>query len=134
MFCAQQVAEFRPHARTLREKGIDTYVIGSGGPSFAKGFSERMGGDIPILCDQERVTYQALEMNRGACTFLHPGVLVRGATAVFRYRQRRIMGDNTQQGGTIVVRPDGSMPFKFISRYAGDRARARDVVAAALKS
>src|SRR6185436_2617759 len=120
MFCAQQVAEFRPHARQLREKGIQTYVVGSGAPNFAKGFAERMGGDIPIFSDPERVTYQSLEMHRGACTLLHPGVMLRGATAIFRYRQRRTMGDNTQQGGTIVVRPGGAMPYKFLSRYAGD--------------
>ena len=130
MFCAQQVAEFRPHARKLREQGIHTYVVGSGTPNFARGFAERMGGDIPIFSDEKRVTYQALEMRRGACTFMHPGVLVRGATAIFRFRQRRTMGDNTQQGGTIVVRPDGTMPYKFLSRYAGDHARAKDILAA----
>src|SRR4029078_184836 len=101
-------------------------------PNFAKGFAERMGGDIPIFSDPERVTYQALEMHRGACTFLHPGVILRGATAIFRYRQRRTMGDNTQQGGTIVVRPGGAMPYKFLSRYAGDHAKAKAVVDAAL--
>jgi hypothetical protein len=133
MFCAQQVAGFRPHARELREKGIDTYVIGNGAPNFAKGFAERMGGDIPIFSDEKRVTYQSLEMHRGACTFMHPGVIVRGATAIFRYRQRRTMGDNTQQGGTIVVRPDGTMSYKFLSLYAGHQARPKDIVAAALQ-
>ena len=130
MFCAQQVAEFRPHARKLREQGIQTYVVGSGGPTFAKGFAERMGGDIPIFSDQNRVTYQALQMHRGACTFLHPGVLLRGATAIFKYRQRRTMGDQTQQGGTIVVRPDGTMAYKFLSRFAGDHAPHKDILAA----
>jgi peroxiredoxin len=130
MFCAQQVAEFRPHARKLREQGIQTYVVGSGAPNFARGFAERMGGDIPIFSDEKRVTYQALEMHRGACTLLHPGVMARGVTAIFRYRQRKTMGDNTQQGGTIVVRPDGTMPYKFLSRYAGDHARAKDILAA----
>jgi len=130
MFCAQQVAEFRPHARKLREQGINTYVVGSGAPNFAAGFAKRMGGDIPIYSDQNRVTYQALEMHRGACTLLDPRVLLTGATAIFKYRQRRTMGDNTQQGGTIVVRPDGSMPFKFLSRYAGEHARHKDILAA----
>ncbi len=133
MFCAQQVAEFRPHARELREKGIDTFVIGSGAPNFARGFADRMGGDIPIYSDPKLATYQALEMHRGACTLLDPRVLLRGATAIFRYRQRRTMGDQTQQGGTIVVRPDGNMPYKFLSRYAGEHAPAKDVVAAALR-
>jgi peroxiredoxin len=134
MFCAQQVAEFRPHARKLRENGIETYVIGSGAPNFAQGFADRMGGEIRIFSDQKLATYQALEMHRGACTLLHPGVVLRGATAIFKYRQRRTMGDQTQQGGTIVVRPDGTMAFKFLSRFAGDHAKADAVVAAALET
>src|SRR5579859_1816814 len=125
MFCAQQVAEFRPHARKLREQGIDTFVVGSGAPNFARGFAERMGGDIPIFSDEKRVTYEALQMRRGACTVIDPRTILRGATAIFRFRQRRTMGDQTQQGGTIVVRPDGTMPYKFLSRYAGDHARPK---------
>jgi peroxiredoxin len=133
MFCAQQVAEFRPHAKALREKGIDTFVIGSGAPNFAKGFSERMGGEIRIFSDESRATYQALEMHRGAGTFLHPGMIAHGMTAIFKYRQRRTMGDATQQGGVIVVRPDGNMVYKFLSRYPGDHANPEDVVKAALQ-
>ncbi len=127
------MAEFRPHAKTLKEHGINTFVVGSGAPNFARGFAERMGGEIPIFSDQTRASYQALEMHRGACTVVDPRVLLRGATAVFKYRQRRTMGDATQQGGTIVVRPDGTMPYKFLSRYAGEHAKAKDLVAAALQ-
>jgi hypothetical protein len=133
MMCAQQVAEFRPHVQTLRDAGIGVFVVGSGAPNFALGFKERMGADFPIFSDEKRVTYQALELRRGAATVFHPaGILKLGA--LFRHGQRRTMGDNTQQGGVIVVLPDGTMPFKYVSRYSGDHAKPEAVVDAALKS
>jgi AhpC/TSA antioxidant enzyme len=132
MFCAEQVAEFRPHAKTLRGSGIGTFVIGSGAPNFARGFSERMGGEIPIFSDEKRVTYQALELRRGVSTVLDPRAALPAVGALFRYGQRRTMGDANQQGGVIIVRPDGTMPYKFVSRYSGDHPKPEAVVAAAL--
>jgi peroxiredoxin len=131
MFCAQQVAEFRPHVEALRQKGVGVFIVGSGAPNFARGFKENMGVDFPIFSDEKRASYQALEMHRGWHTFLNPGMILK-AGAVFKYRQRRTMGDNTQQGGVIVVMPDGTMPFKFLSRFPGDHARPEEVVQAAL--
>ena len=127
------MAEFRPHAEKLKEAGINVFVIGSGAPNFARGFKERLEVDIPIFSDEKRVTYQALEMHRGVGTLLDPRMALKAA-AIFKYRQRKTMGDATQQGGVIVVRPDGTMPFKFLSRFPGDHAKADDIVAAALSS
>ena len=132
MFCAEQVAEFRPHAKKLRESGIDTFVIGSGAPNFARGFSERMGGEIPIFSDEKRAGYQALGLRRGIGTVLDPRAALPAVGALFRHGQRRTMGDQNQQGGVIIVRPDGSMPYKFVSRFSGDHPKPEVVVAAAL--
>jgi hypothetical protein len=71
-------------------------------------------------------------MHYGLATVFHPGVILKAAT-VFKYRQRRTMGDGKQQGGTIVVFPDGTMRYKFLSRFPGDHAKAEDIVAAALQ-
>ena len=117
--------------KTLKDAGIGVAVIGSGAPNFARGFKERLEFDAPIFSDEKLASYSALEMHRGAKTMLHPGLILKAA-AVFKYRQRKTMGDNTQQGGVIVVRPDGEMVFKFLSRFPGDHAKNEDVVAAAL--
>jgi hypothetical protein len=134
MFCAQQVAEFRPHVQKLRDAGFNLAVVGSGAPNFARGFRERMEIDVPIFSDEKLASYSALQMHRGAKTFLHAGMIAKGAGALFKYGQRRTMGDATQQGGAIVVRPDGTMPFKFLSRFPGDHAKPETVVAEALKA
>ena len=60
-----------------------------------------------------------------------PLTLVRAAQAFASgHRQVRTMGDAAQLGGVVIVRPDGSMPFRQISRYAGDHPPIDDVVRA----
>ena len=125
------MAEFRPRIAELEAAGVGVAVIGSGAPNFARGFKEGLKLDAPVYSDEKLASYRALEMHRGIGTVLHPGVILKAA-AIFKYRQRKTMGDATQQGGVIVVRPDGSMPFKFLSRYPGDHAKPDTVVAAAL--
>ena len=117
--------------KELDEAGVQVAVIGSGAPNFARGFKERMEIDVPIFSDEKLAAYQAASFKRGAATLLHPGVVAKGITTIFKHRQRRTMGDNTQQGGVVIARPDGTMPYRFISRYAGDHAKPADVVAAA---
>jgi hypothetical protein len=125
------VAEFRPRIDELRKAGVDVAVIGSGAPNFARGFKEQIGLDAPIFSDQKLAAYQAASMHRGILSVLNPAILLK-IKAVLKYRQRKIMGDATQQGGVLVVRPDGTMPYSYLSRYPGDHAPPDQVVAAAL--
>jgi hypothetical protein len=125
------VAEFRPHVPKLKEAGVQVAVIGSGAPNFLRGFKENVPIDAPVFSDEKLASYNALEMHRGIKTFLDPRIALK-AGAIFKYRQKKTMGEPTQQGGVIVVRPDGTMPFKFLSRFPGDHAKPEDVVAAAL--
>jgi hypothetical protein len=134
MFCAQQAAELRPHLDEIRQAGLNIAMVGSGGPSFARGFRERMELDVPILSDEKLQAFTAAGLRRGAGTLLHPGVLARGATAIFKYRQRRTMGDVTQQGGVLLVKPDGMIAWAFRSRFAGDLPKPATVVAESLKA
>ncbi len=133
MFCAQQVAEFRPHVATLREAGIELAVIGSGAPHFARGFKANLGFDAPIFCDETLAAYRAASMNRGLQHMLHPGQIPKWKEAA-RFFQFKLMGDMTQQGGVLIVRPDGAVPFSFHDRFPGDHADPGTVVAAALEA
>jgi peroxiredoxin len=134
MFCAQQVTELRPHVDQLRQAGLNVAIVGSGGPSFARGFRERLELEVPILSDEKLQAYSALGMHRGVGTLLHPGVIAAGATAIFKYRQRKTMGDATQQGGVLLVKPDGTVAWSFLSRYAGDHPKTDTIVAESLKA
>jgi peroxiredoxin len=131
MFCAQQVAEFRPHYSELRDRGVDVAVIGSGAPHFARAFVEDYHVEMPVFSDEARATFAAAHLKRGYCRVIDPRVLIKGATAIFKFRQRKTMGDGAQQGGVLLVRPDGSVPYSYVSEYAGDHPPTPQVVAAA---
>jgi hypothetical protein len=133
MFCALQVAEFRPHVPTLRDAGVDLVVIGSGAPQFARGFKEHMQLDVPVFSDEKRATFAAASLRRGMGHMLNPAQLRRVPEAM-RYFTLRLEGDATQQGGALLVCPDGTVPFKFANRWPGDHADPNTVVAAALKA
>src|SRR5213083_2265323 len=116
MFCAQQVAEFRPHVDTLRDAGVALAIIGSGAPNFARGFKQQMQIDVPIYCDEKLAAYQATSMKRGLRHMLHPGQIPRWKEAG-RYFTLKLEGDATQQGGVVIVLPDGRVPYRFHNRF-----------------
>jgi peroxiredoxin len=135
MFCQQQVAEFRPHVEGLRKAGIEVVVIGSGSPFFAKGFQERM--DVPeltIYCDEKLVSYEEAGMERSLKSMLNPMMLVKGAKAGRKYPQKKVMGDAKQQGGAVIIKPDGTIAWRHANRYPGDHAPNETIVAEALKA
>src|SRR5947209_13893739 len=98
MFCAQQVAEFRPHYSELRERGVNVAVIGSGSPHFAHAFVEDQHIEMPVYSDEARKSFEAAGLKRGVGAMLDPRMIVKGATAIFKHRQRKTMGDALQQG------------------------------------
>jgi peroxiredoxin len=129
MFCAEQVAEFRPHYAELRERGVNVAVIGSGSPHFARAFVEDRHVEMPVYSDEERKSFQAAGLKRGIATMLDPRMIVRSAKTMFKHRQKRTMGDSMQQGGILIVRPDGTVPYHYISKFPGDHPPTADVVA-----
>ncbi len=130
--CTAQVEEFKPEVRKLREANVHFAIIGSGAPNFVHGFKERMEIDVPVYSDEKRVSYEALKMRRGLKTMVDPRQ-IKNILWPFKYRQRKIMGDPLQQGGVLVIRPDGTITYKYISEYNGDHPAPHEVVAAALK-
>ena len=133
LLCTAQVEEFKPQIQKLRDAGVSFAVIGSGAPNFVRGFKDRMGLDVPVFSDEKRTSYKALQMKRGLSTLLDPRIF-KNFLAPFKYRQRKTMGDPLQQGGVVVVRRDGQMPFKHISQFAGDHPKPEAVVEAALSA
>lgn len=64
---------------------------------------------------------------------LGPTSLAKGARAMARSRvhQGRPIGNQAQLGGSLVVSPDGSIPFAHMSEDASDNATLQDLLAAA---
>lgn len=123
MFCRQQVAEFRPHVDEVKQAGLELAIIGSGAPNFARAFLEDLKvGDLPVYSDQELASFTAAGLHRSLGSILDPRALIKGFSAI-KYKQKRTMGDATQQGGVLIVKPDGSIPYRYVSRFAGDHAK-----------
>ena len=130
--CTAQVEEFKPEIQKLRDAKIHFTIIGSGAANFVQGFKERLELDVPVYSDEKRVTYTALKMRRGLLTMVDPRML-KNILLPFKYRQREIMGDPLQQGGVVVIRPEGRITYEYISKYNGDHPAPHAVVAAALQ-
>lgn len=127
------MAELRPHVSEI-EKHADVVVIGSGAPHFARAFKEDLQIDVPVYSDEKLESYRLAGLRRGVATLLHPAALAKGVVSFFKYPQRRTMGDPTQQGGAMIVKPSGTIAYRFVSRYGGDHPKPETLVDEALKA
>lgn len=110
-------------------------VIGSGAPNFARGFQERMSvPELRIYSDEKLASYAAAGMDRSIAALLNPMALIKGIRNNKKYPQKKVMGDARQMGGVVIVNPDGTIAWKYVSRYAGDHPPNATIVAEALKA
>lgn len=130
-FCRAQVAGLRPHVKTLHDAGVGFAIIGSGGPHFARAFVEDFQLDFPVYADEALRTYAAAGMTR---KILHPMSLIKGVASFFKQPQKRTMGDPFQNGGAMVVKPDGTVTWSYLSKYAGDHPPDQTLLGEALKA
>lgn len=133
-FCRAYSVELNRLRSGFLEFGARLVLIGQGTPKDAAQFRARMRIDLQVLADADRVTYLWAGTKLATLDeLIGPIVVARGVLAMAR--QRVILGHNTadeaQLGGSIVVLPDGSIPFAHISRDASDMAAAADLLAAA---
>jgi len=81
------------------------------------------------------VVYKALEFKRPFLAFLTPKVLKRAAEARRNgFSQPGVHGDAFQLGGVLLLMPDGSMPYKYSSQFAGDHPKLEDLKAEVRKA
>lgn len=118
----------------IHAAGAELVVIGNGSPHFIKGFREEVKYDGKLYTDPSLRTYALAGMKRGFMRVLNPMGAFRAVRALSRgAMQTRTKGDTSQQGGVIVVRPDGKMPFAHADSSPGDLAK-NDKILAALRS
>ena len=129
------MAELRPHLNEIEQAGVAVAVIGSGGPSFAKGFQEKMAvPTLPIFSDTSRASFDAAGMRRKSTL---SGIAMSAVLAIpsfIKHPQTTIEGSATQLGGALIIRPDGTVTYRYVSRYAGDHPKPKALVAAALSA
>jgi peroxiredoxin len=119
MFCKEQLADFKPFVPRIREAGGETVVLGHGAPEAAKWFIEDYDIGAPVFVDTERKAYQIVDAKRP--TIPPPQTFLAMARALRKgFRQTKSLGDARQLGGVFVITPGGEMPYKYLSKFAGD--------------
>ncbi len=110
--------------------GAELHVIGNGSPSFIAGFREQTLFDGPLYTDPDLAVYRAAELQRSVAKTLDPRGLFGGIRAFAAgHRQGRTQGDPWQQGGVIVVAPDGTVRWRHVSQRPGDNASPAQILA-----
>lgn len=116
----------------IEAAGARLVVIGQGSPAQADHFRETQKvDDLPILVDPKRKTYKLAGTK--IATFnelLGPAVVLKGirTSAKERVIQGAPVGHVAQLGGTVLVLPDGSVPWTHLSDDASDNASVDEIV------
>ena len=115
----------------LTAAGVDLVVIGNGTPNFIAGFRDQTHYAGPIYTDPSLAVYRAAQLKRGAARTFDPRALGDTIGAFMRgQRQGRTQGDAWQQGGVLVVAPDGEVKWHHASERPGDNATAAQILSA----
>jgi peroxiredoxin len=113
--------------------GANLVLIGQLTPRHAAHFRRRQEIELPVLADEDRVSYRAAGAEVGSLGDLFgPKVVAKGALTTFRTGklQGRTLGHPAQLGGAMVVAPDGAVAWSHMARDASDNASPEEILAA----
>jgi hypothetical protein len=116
----------------IRQAGGDLVIVGSGSPAAAGAFARETGLDgVRIFTDEKRRSFELAGFRRGLGTLIS----LRAIRNYFKafcsgHRGGRKEGDALQQGGALVIAPDGTLLYRHASRASGDHPDVRDLLAA----
>ena len=119
----------------FRKLGVAAVVIGHSSLRYAKAFVDETKIELPVFVDEKRLVYKALDFKRPLLSFLTPKVFKRAAEARKEgFTQPGVHGDAFQLGGVVLLMPDGSMPYRYVSQFAGDHPKIEDLKAEVIKA
>jgi prostamide/prostaglandin F2alpha synthase len=116
--------------------GANLVLIGQATPRQAAHFRRRMKIDLPVLADEQRVSYKAIGAKKGSVgELVGPRMLARGVAASAKNRvvQGRTIGSATQLGGAMVVAAGGRIAWSHLASDASDNASPEEILAAVRK-
>jgi peroxiredoxin len=115
------------------EAGGELVLIGQATPRHAANFRRRQGIQLPVLADEDRVSYEAAgAKSAGVLDLWNPKVVAKGALTGVREKtvQGRTVGDANQLGGALVLDTKGDVTWSHMSADAGDNASPEEILAA----
>ncbi|HEV2194973.1 MAG TPA: peroxiredoxin-like family protein [Candidatus Acidoferrum sp.] len=122
----------RAHEQAFRDRGANLAAVGLGDRLYARAFREETGITFPLLIDEEREAYSAMELQ--SANLLH---LLRRDNAQARARakaaghsQHKLGRNPFQLGGSFVFGPGDVDRFAHRSESFGDSAPMEALLAA----
>jgi hypothetical protein len=119
--------------KQINDAGARLAFVGQATPKHAAHFRRRFAPDVRILADEDRKTYKlAGTIRGGAAQLIGPSVVLKGLGRSVKNRsvQGRPIGDVAQLGGTLIVMPDGTIPWSHLSTDAADNATVPEILEA----
>jgi hypothetical protein len=121
----------RDAQKEIQARGAALAIVGNGAAHFARAFREDFALTGPLLVDPELRAYRAAGLRRGRVELLSPRLPFHALRALRAgARQAGVQGDPWQLGGVFVIRPDGTLAFRHLSREAGDHPAVSELLAA----
>ena len=122
----------REHEELFKAKGAKVIAIGLGGADYARHFREQTSIRFPLLIDDQRKTYKALELRKANLLHLFRGdnLQARKRAKALGVRQHKLGKDPFQLGGSFVFAPGNKDLFAHISETFGDNAQPKELLAA----
>jgi AhpC/TSA antioxidant enzyme len=122
----------RTHEEEFREKGAALAAVGLGDVQYAKVFREETGITFPLLVDEKKIAYDALELKSGNIfhVFKRENSVAREQARAEGHHQHKLGKNPFQLGGSFVFGPGDVDGFAHFSETFGDNAAMKDLLAA----
>jgi len=126
------VAQLREHEPALQKLGARLAVVGLSDREHARKFRDETGIAFPLLIDEERLAYGAIDLRKANIFHLlwPANVVARRRARAAGFRQHRMGKDPFQLGGSFVFGPGNVDIYSHVSKTFGDNAPAEAMLAA----
>jgi hypothetical protein len=122
----------RAHEQEFRAKGAALAAVSLGDTQYAKGFREETGITFPLLIDEKKKAYEALEL-RSANIFhvlRRDNFAARERARAAGQQQHKLGRNPFQLGGSFVFGPGDVDRFAHFSETFGDNAAMESLLGA----
>ena len=122
----------RANEQAFRDRGAALAAVGLGDREYARAFREESGITFPLLVDEKREAYQALELKSANIlhTFRKHNSEARARAKAAGHSQHKLGKNPFQLGGSFVFGPGDADRFAHISETFGDNAPIAALLAA----
>lgn len=122
----------RANEEAFRKRGAALAAVGLGDRTYARAFREETGITFPLLVDEKRQAYQAMELKSGNLFHLlrTDNFEARARAKSAGHWQHKLGKNPFQLGGSFVFGPGHVDRFAHFSETFGDNASMESLLAA----